>query len=268
MATAAGGAPESFSPYADSDSLTLHYLAQPKGGRFTVELGGKAVRTISTRAAADAVHSFAVPHTPGQPLPPLELTLRGDGEVRLLGAELERDEPGVIVDSLGIGGTRAANMLRWNAPEWTAALAARPPDLWISPTAPTSAWTRTSPSRAIATTSSVLQRFAEAAPGASCVLVGPVDFPRKGDDGVGAAAAAVADHRSPARARWRARLRLLRHARVDGRRGLDGSLGRGGSWPRATICTSPSSATCTWAGCSPTRSCATSTAATQVARAR
>jgi lysophospholipase L1-like esterase len=30
----------------------------------------------------------------------------------------------------------------------------------------------------------VLQRFAEAAPGASCVLVGPVDFPRKGDDGV------------------------------------------------------------------------------------
>ncbi|MBX7078992.1 MAG: hypothetical protein K1X88_07395 [Nannocystaceae bacterium] len=181
----AGGAPESFSRYDDSDTLTLHYLAQPKGGHFTVALGGKAVRTISTRAAADAVHAFAVPHKPGTTLPPLELTLKGDGEVRLLGAELERDEPGVIVDSLGIGGTRAANMLRWNETEWAAALTARAPDLWILAYGANECMDEDEPIETYRENlQQVLQRFAQAAPGASCVLVGPVDFPRKGDDGV------------------------------------------------------------------------------------
>ena len=182
-----GGGSESFSAYGDTRKVELHYIAQPKGGRFALELGDRKLATISTRASQAGV----VVHTPklptladGDVLAPLRVRVMGDGEVRLLGASLERDEPGVVVDSLGIGGTRAANMLAWDEPGWAKALQARAPDLFVLAYGANECMDLDEPIDTYrANLGKVLARFAAAAPEASCLLVGPVDFPVKDEIG-------------------------------------------------------------------------------------
>ena len=44
---------------------------------------------------------------------------------------MEREQPGVVVDTLGIAGTRAANMLDWNRDIWADNVRRRDPDLYI-----------------------------------------------------------------------------------------------------------------------------------------
>ncbi len=177
------GGKESFSPYAEQSRIEVHYLKQPKGGRFALEIGDRKLATLSTRAPAfeAAVH---VPKRPGKSLEPIRMHLLGDGEVRLFGLSLEREEPGVIVDAFGIGGTRAANMLVWDEPGWAKALAARAPDLWVLAYGANECMDE---DESIETyrenLRAVLDRFAKVVPEASCLLVGPVDFMAEAEDG-------------------------------------------------------------------------------------
>lgn len=183
--TIAGGAPEAFTRYGDTDRVELHYLAHPKGGKFVLELGDRKLGTLNTRAstAKPVVHTPKLPDGDA-PLPPLRVRVVGDGEVRLLGATLERDTPGVVVDTLGIGGTRAANMLAWDEPSWSEALAARAPDLFVLAYGANECMDLDEPIESYrANLARVLERFAAAAPQASCLLIGPVDFPEKDEAG-------------------------------------------------------------------------------------
>src|SRR5690606_24370105 len=113
-----------------SHLLELWFLRQPAGGRFDVELAGKRVATVQTRADAHGP-GYWTPSEPPAAFVPLRVKVRGDGEVRLFGAVLERDAPGVVVDELGIGGTRAANHLGWDEGTWSDNLRRRAPDLWV-----------------------------------------------------------------------------------------------------------------------------------------
>ncbi|MCA9692942.1 MAG: hypothetical protein KC636_25315 [Myxococcales bacterium] len=155
----------------------LHYLLQPGGGRFKVTYGDK---TVELKTAADALgpgfHTLELPDG----LTSIELRPRGDGEVRLFGVVLEAAGAGVVVDTLGINGTRSANHLAWNEDVWAAALRRRAPDLITLsygsnesvdveeeiPMATYRAELRT-----------VLERLRRVAPAASCVLLLPTDFP-------------------------------------------------------------------------------------------
>ena len=47
----------------------------------------------------------------------------------MFGMTVERDAPGVVVDTLGIGGTRAANILEWDEAVWGDNVRRRDPDL-------------------------------------------------------------------------------------------------------------------------------------------
>lgn len=183
-----GGVSESFSAYGDTRNVELHYLAQPGGGRFVLELGDRKLATISTKAKQPEI----VVHAPKLPalaedekLAPLRVRVQGDGEVRLFGASLERDTPGVVVDSFGIGGTRAANMLAWDEAGWAKALKARAPDLYVLAYGANECMDLDEPIETYrANLGKVLARFEAAAPEASCLLVGPVDFPVKDEAGV------------------------------------------------------------------------------------
>ena len=88
----------------------LHYLKQPRGGSFTVQIDRKDVRTIETRAPAfeAGIETFEVDDGPHE----LRCVVRGDGKVRLFGASLDRSpaangdepgKPGIQIDSLGAG---------------------------------------------------------------------------------------------------------------------------------------------------------------------
>lgn len=167
------------SKITDSDTLALQYLAQPGGGRFTLELGTKknaTTQTFDTNAEAFALTT--TPVTLPEQFTPLKIRALGDGEVRVMGGIFERDQAGVVVDALGIGGTRSANMLNWDQPQWTSALRERSPSLYVLAYGANESVDEDEPIEVYRENlEAVLDRFASAVPDASCVLVGPVDYP-------------------------------------------------------------------------------------------
>jgi lysophospholipase L1-like esterase len=163
----------------------LLFLKQPGGGKFTATFnrGDKLVKkTIKTKAKEPGPGYESVTLDGG----PHELEVRpvGDGEVRLFGMTVEYDRPGVVVDTLGINGTRAANNLKWDEAIWSDNVRRRRPDLIVLAYGTNEA---TDSDQSIdaykARLVDVLDRLRAASPEASCVLMGPGDFPLKGDDG-------------------------------------------------------------------------------------
>ncbi|MEX1364342.1 MAG: GDSL-type esterase/lipase family protein [Nannocystaceae bacterium] len=160
----------------------LYFLRQPKGGSFEVLADGKTLATIKTRAAepGPGYYRFVLPEGQHE----VEIKLRGNGEVRVFGMTVEREQPGVVVDTLGIGGTRAANMLQWNQEIWADNVAHRDPDLVVLFYGTNEATDTDQPIAAYERDlREVLQRLSTVAPRASCLLMGPGDFPRKDETG-------------------------------------------------------------------------------------
>jgi len=160
----------------------LYFLKQPKGGSFKVLVDGAQHAKVSTKADAfepgyftidlpEASHSIEV-----QPI--------GNGEVRFFGMSVERDTPGIVVDTLGIGGTRASNMLKWSPEVWYDNIRHRDPDLITLAYGTNEANSGISEAHYRERLTEVLRRLKEAAPQADCLLMGPGDFPKKGEDGM------------------------------------------------------------------------------------
>ena len=160
----------------------LSFLRQPGGGKFKVTVEGMKPFTIDTKAksVAPGYHSFERPGGPAA----IEVRPLGDGEVRLFGVTAENDARGVVVDTLGIGGTRASNHLKWDEFVWADNFKRRAPDLFILAYGSNESVDEDQPIGVYRKNlTEVLARFRRAAPGASCVLVGPGDFPVKQPDG-------------------------------------------------------------------------------------
>ncbi|HET6585984.1 MAG TPA: GDSL-type esterase/lipase family protein [Nannocystaceae bacterium] len=171
-------------PAADvvASRYELHFLAQPRGGSFAVYVDGRRhaeVSTASERIGA-GYHAFEIEEGSHA----IELQPNGDGEVRLFGITMERASPGVVVDTLGIRGTRAAGALAWDETIWADNLGRRAPDLVVLAFGTNEA---TDTHQPIADYEerlhAVIERIARAAPQASCLLVGPGDFPDVSDGG-------------------------------------------------------------------------------------
>ncbi|MCA9712566.1 MAG: hypothetical protein KDK70_42450, partial [Myxococcales bacterium] len=156
--------------------IELFFLRQPGGGSFEVRIDGGPPQTVSTAAEAigPGYHAMTVepgPHT-------VRIETLDDAEVRVFGVVLERAEPGVVVDVLGIDGTRGRNQLTWNEELWADNIRRRAPDLYAL-----SYGTNESVDDALSIPlyaedlRAQLRRFARALPEASCLLLGPVDFP-------------------------------------------------------------------------------------------
>lgn len=160
----------------------IFFLRQPKGGSFRVIADGKKLATVKTRAdeIGPGYHRFVLPEGPHE----VGIELDGNGEVRVLGMTIEREQPGVVVDTLGIGGTRAANMLQWNQEIWADNVAHRDPDLVTLFYGTNEATDEDQPIEAYERDlREVLRRLSEVAPRASCLLMGPGDFPRRDEAG-------------------------------------------------------------------------------------
>lgn len=88
----------------------LHYLKQPRGGSFNVLLDGQQQRVIQTEAsefeaAFETIETTDAAHE-------LRCSVTGNGPVRFFGASLDRDVPGIQIDSLGAG-SLTFERLRW-----------------------------------------------------------------------------------------------------------------------------------------------------------
>lgn len=160
---------------SDVSSVELWYLEQPDGGSAKVEVMGKSL-TLKTKGPEPKAGVLPVDGiTEGRAS--ISIRPKGDGEVRLFGAVLERDGPGVVLDALGIGGTRAANMLLWDEPTWRDGIVRRDPALWVLAYGANEAVDEDEPIETYRSNlEGVVARLSAAAPEASCLMLAPVDF--------------------------------------------------------------------------------------------
>lgn len=124
--TAEDGAPVG----AKVSAFDLLFLTQPYGGQFEILVDDQVVRTVSTRAGANAAgfERVEVPDGPHK----LSCRVKGYGPVRLFGAALERAaSPSVVVDSLGVGALNYEQMLHVEGSTRRAMLAHRKYDLVV-----------------------------------------------------------------------------------------------------------------------------------------
>lgn len=143
----------------------------PSGrGRILVHAGA-ATPFAFTPKAGPTHETFVVPE-PGA----IELEVSGDAE--LCGVVMERaDEPGVVLDSLGIAGARFGTPLAWDEPTFTAEVARRAPDLVVLEYGTNeSAEPTLRPEHYAKDATDLIARVRRAAPNTDCVVVGPTEI--------------------------------------------------------------------------------------------
>lgn len=159
------------------------YAEAPGGGKLSIKLDNEAPRVIETAASETRVKVADVQTTDGPHS--LEIRSLGGGNVRVFHTILERDEPGVVVDAVGIIGCRLRFLDKIDDAHWAEELKRRSPDLITF----TYGANESSDSFAYPmdqyeqTARAVLKQARDALPGASCLLVGPMDAADKKGDG-------------------------------------------------------------------------------------
>jgi lysophospholipase L1-like esterase len=163
-----------------ASDLELYYWKQPGGGRFKVEIDGKTTELSATGKSGAAYKRWSLADDHHR----VEISARGDHPLRLFGMSLERDQPGVVIDTLGIPGARASTQLMWNEALQREHLRKRHPDLVILAYGTNESGDDDQPIEDYAANlRKVIGRIKRAVPKASCVLVGPSDQPIRQEDG-------------------------------------------------------------------------------------
>ncbi|MBD0372229.1 MAG: hypothetical protein ICV60_15410 [Pyrinomonadaceae bacterium] len=125
-----------FGPAAEGETgktfsrMDVYYLQQASGGQFSVSVNGANSQTVSTTGTAGRSGFFEM-KAPQAGANTFEVRSLG-GDVRLFGAVLENDGPGVVYDSLGVNGAYAGLLASvMNEEHWREQLQHRKPDLVV-----------------------------------------------------------------------------------------------------------------------------------------
>lgn len=158
------------------------YGVQPGGGGFRVSVGGKVVGEVATRRREEAPGiSMGIERLPiaDGGTPALRLEVVGDGEVRLLGVVAENGRPGIVVDTIGVDGTKASNIVRADEALWAEGLRHRDPVLYALAFGTNESVDEDRTLEGLeASYRELLERLRRALPRASCVVMGPGDYPK------------------------------------------------------------------------------------------
>lgn len=110
--------------------MEVYYLKQPGGGQFSVDVNGAGAQTVSTssEAVTSGFYELKAPNAGANIFNVKSLS----GNVRLFGAVIENDGPGVVYDSLGVNGAYAGLLATaMNQDHWAQQLQHRNPNLVI-----------------------------------------------------------------------------------------------------------------------------------------
>ena len=160
----------------------LYYMSQPRGGDIDVLIDGRKARRISTHwpKTSTGYAKFRVPDAPHR----FEIRTLSKRPVWLFGLAVERDQPGVIVDTLGINGSRARYQLLWDDGIFREQLRRRKPDLVVLAYGTNESGDDSPIEDYERDLRAVVQRVRETGPKASCLLIGPSDRPMQVEERV------------------------------------------------------------------------------------
>jgi hypothetical protein len=164
-------------------SFEIAYLARPGGGELSLLVDGKEHSRVVTDAPRVSSAFRRVELPDGEHV--LELMVQR-GSVRAFGVVLERSEPGVVLDAIGVQGARIRFLDKQDDQHWAEQLAHRAPDLLVfhfgaNESADGVAYSMADYHR---TMKDVLLQARRALPGASCLILSAMDRARKEDAGV------------------------------------------------------------------------------------
>ncbi|MEO8179119.1 MAG: GDSL-type esterase/lipase family protein [Deltaproteobacteria bacterium] len=169
-------------PELAASQYRLFYAAEPEGGEISLSVDGEEPLLLSTRSEQVEPRSQFFERPLGWHA--VEVQALGEGSSRLFGISIERRQPGLVIDTLGIRGTRAATLLFWDQQLWEQPLRQRAPDLVILAYGTNETTDQRQPIQEYASSLAlVLQRVRHTLSQASCLLVGPGDFPKAQGDG-------------------------------------------------------------------------------------
>ena len=160
----------------------LYYMKYPRGGDMDILIDGRRARRISTRAAkpSTAYATFRVPDAPHR----FEIRTLSKRPVWLFGLAVERDQPGVIVDTLGINGSRARYQLLWDDEVYREHLRRRKPDLVVLAYGTNESGDESPIEDYERDLRAVVERMRDTVPESSCLLIGPSDRPMQVEERV------------------------------------------------------------------------------------
>ena len=156
----------------------VQYLEQPKGGTIEVQIDKGRVVTIETAGEAPKLREkiIEVPDGPHR----FELRI-AKGPTRAFGTWMERDKPGVVLDSVGIQGARLRFLDQSDDAHYAEALQMRRPDMIVfefglNESADGFAYPM---DRYRETSLAVMKQIRKAIPNTACLVVAPNDVARK-----------------------------------------------------------------------------------------
>lgn len=156
--------------------MDVYYLQQPGGGQFSVDVNDRDAQVVSTSSDTTRSGFFEVK---AQQSGANSFDIKSvGGEVRLFGAVLENDGPGVVYDSLGVNGAYAGLLVSsMNQAHWIEQLQHRKPNLVVINygTNESQYATPEQLERYDKDLREVVRRVREALPGISILIVSPMD---------------------------------------------------------------------------------------------
>lgn len=158
----------------EASAFEVFYLIQPGGGTFEVTLDGEVRATVNTAGKKKRTGFVSVEAEEGSH--ELRVEVKGGGPVRLFGATVQNDGPGIVYDSLGVNGGFFYTPLRWDEETLAEQVERRDPDLLVTMYGSNEADSRTiDPGSYKDKVLRAMERFREGAPDASCLMLGPPD---------------------------------------------------------------------------------------------
>jgi lysophospholipase L1-like esterase len=176
------GTTESTSFGQKADRFEIWYAKEPNGGRIQVLLDGQETAILDTHTAEKTPAYHVVKTTDGPHM--LELVTKGPGMVRAFGVVLERDQPGVVLDALGLLGARIRFLDNQDHETFAGHLRHRKPDLLVyqfgaNESGDGYAYSMADYQR---TMIDVLRRARAALPNSDCLIIGAMDRARRRDN--------------------------------------------------------------------------------------
>lgn len=155
----------------------VSYLEQPGGGRLQVNVDGEPHSVIDTDGPEKVGAHYEVEVPDGEHL--LELVTMGP-QSRAFGVVLERDEPGVVLDALGVQGARIRFLDKQDDAHWAAELQWRKPNLLVYQFGANESGDGYAypMDEYLHTMKLVLEQGQKALPEASCLIIGAMDRAR------------------------------------------------------------------------------------------
>lgn len=164
------------------EGIPLRYRVSyrlPPGAALRVRVGREQHEVTAQTSGAAHAGGIAWMEVDGAPSEPFEIE-HVAGMPEVFGLFVERLQPGLVLDTVGIDGARAATPLAWESEQYVAAVAERAPDLLILAYGTNEVFDKGAVDQYTQHLVALIRRVRQGAGPIPCWIIGPMDAPSPG----------------------------------------------------------------------------------------